>query len=222
MAALVQIMVWRRRGDKPLSEPMMVSSLTHICVTRPQWVNKNSATYIVRRRYRCSGFTCVNCVLCKMCGLLLSSKTYQNNVKNKEKYLHVRRASYLWTLRSFQMCTNSLFQINKLHVPSTVLLSWFQSYLGALNPLSKAVSGEFYGSGGHSKNNYLQDWTNFHRSRAWQIFLIFNIVKTLVDLFLRKIHTHFLLIAECKCFSVTSHIFYTIQRYLHACNHVEF
>ena len=36
--ALVQIMTWRRLGDKPLSEPMMVSLLTHICVTRPQWV----------------------------------------------------------------------------------------------------------------------------------------------------------------------------------------
>ena len=37
--ALVQIMTWRRPGDKPLSEPMMVSLLTHICVTRPRWVN---------------------------------------------------------------------------------------------------------------------------------------------------------------------------------------
>ena len=36
--ALVQIMAWRRPGDKPLSEPMMVSFPTHICVTRPQWV----------------------------------------------------------------------------------------------------------------------------------------------------------------------------------------
>ena len=36
--ALVQIMVLRRPGDKPLSEPMVVSVLTHICVTRPQWV----------------------------------------------------------------------------------------------------------------------------------------------------------------------------------------
>ena len=32
-------MAWRRSGDKPLSEPMTVSLLTHICVTRPQWVN---------------------------------------------------------------------------------------------------------------------------------------------------------------------------------------
>ena len=37
--ALVQIMAWRRPGDKPLSEPMMIRLLTHICVTRPQWVN---------------------------------------------------------------------------------------------------------------------------------------------------------------------------------------
>ena len=36
--ALFQIMAWRRPGDKPLSDPMMVNSLTHICVTRPQWV----------------------------------------------------------------------------------------------------------------------------------------------------------------------------------------
>ena len=32
--SLVQIMAWRRTGDKPLSEAMMVSLLTHICVTR--------------------------------------------------------------------------------------------------------------------------------------------------------------------------------------------
>ena len=32
--ALVQIMAWRRPGDKPLSEPMMVRLPTHICVTR--------------------------------------------------------------------------------------------------------------------------------------------------------------------------------------------
>ena len=36
--ALVQVMAWRRPGDKPLSEPMMVCLPAHICVTRPQWV----------------------------------------------------------------------------------------------------------------------------------------------------------------------------------------
>ena len=34
--ALVLIMAWHRAADKPLSEPMMVKSLTHICVTWPQ------------------------------------------------------------------------------------------------------------------------------------------------------------------------------------------
>ena len=37
--ALVQRMAWRRSGDKPLSEPMMVSLLTCVCVTRHQWVD---------------------------------------------------------------------------------------------------------------------------------------------------------------------------------------
>ena len=36
--ALVQIMAWRRPGYKPLSESVMVSLMTHICVTRPQSV----------------------------------------------------------------------------------------------------------------------------------------------------------------------------------------
>ena len=40
-------MAWRWPGDKPLSEPMMVSVLTHICVTRPQWVNSSTTVSCV-------------------------------------------------------------------------------------------------------------------------------------------------------------------------------
>ena len=36
---LVQIMAWRRPGDKPLSEPTIVCLPTHICAIRPRWVN---------------------------------------------------------------------------------------------------------------------------------------------------------------------------------------
>ena len=36
--ALFQIMAWRRPGDKPLSEPIVVRLLTHICATLPQCV----------------------------------------------------------------------------------------------------------------------------------------------------------------------------------------
>ena len=35
---IILIMAWLRIGNKPLSEPMMISLLTHICVTRPRWV----------------------------------------------------------------------------------------------------------------------------------------------------------------------------------------
>ena len=44
--SLVQIMAWRRPGDKLLSEPMMVILLTHICVTRPHWVKGHVIDYI--------------------------------------------------------------------------------------------------------------------------------------------------------------------------------
>ena len=42
--ALVQIMACHRPDNKSLSEPMMVSLLMHICVTRPQWVKLNAHT----------------------------------------------------------------------------------------------------------------------------------------------------------------------------------
>ena len=44
--ALVQIMAWRRPGDKPSSKAMMVSLLMNIWVIRRQWVNMSSVTYI--------------------------------------------------------------------------------------------------------------------------------------------------------------------------------
>ena len=46
--SLIQILAWCRLGDKPLSEPMVVSLLTHMCVTRSQGVSN----------YR---YTCISC-----------------------------------------------------------------------------------------------------------------------------------------------------------------
>ena len=34
--SLVQVMAWRRPGDKPLSEPIMIIELTYISITWPQ------------------------------------------------------------------------------------------------------------------------------------------------------------------------------------------
>ena len=44
ITAFVKIMAWCRPGDKPLSEPMIVSLLTHICSTRPEWVIESGAS----------------------------------------------------------------------------------------------------------------------------------------------------------------------------------
>ena len=38
IVVFVQMMAWRRPGDKPLSEPIMVRLVTHICVTGPHYV----------------------------------------------------------------------------------------------------------------------------------------------------------------------------------------
>ena len=54
--ALVQIMAWRRPGDKPLSEPMIFSLLMHLCITRPQQVKyweKTHHSSPKRTRYGC-------------------------------------------------------------------------------------------------------------------------------------------------------------------------
>ena len=53
ISALVQIIAWRRPGDKLLSEPMMIILPAHIYVTRPQWVNSvcNSLPNVVHYKF---------------------------------------------------------------------------------------------------------------------------------------------------------------------------
>ena len=57
--ALFQIMAWRCPGDKPLSEPMVVSLPTHIWVTRPQWLNVESPSTSSAPQYYAE-FKCTN------------------------------------------------------------------------------------------------------------------------------------------------------------------
>ena len=61
ISVLVQIMAWRRPGDKPLSEPVMVCLLTHICVTWPQWVNTLEQISI-EFQTRCHNFDKRKCI----------------------------------------------------------------------------------------------------------------------------------------------------------------
>ena len=64
--ALVQIMAWRRPGDKPLSEPTLVCLLTHICVTRPQWVKYKTVLLLLPLRYVRMRFFSM-CTLSSLC-----------------------------------------------------------------------------------------------------------------------------------------------------------
>ena len=51
--ALFQIKAWRRPGDKPLSEPVMVSLLIHICIIWPQY---HIMTHHVMMAIKCIGW----------------------------------------------------------------------------------------------------------------------------------------------------------------------
>ena len=72
-------MAWRRPGDKPLSEPMLVFVPTHICVTRPQWVK----CWYSRR-------VCVTwlTMLLKLGALLIHKALYCNATITKGLWLH--------------------------------------------------------------------------------------------------------------------------------------
>ena len=50
ISALVEIMAWRRPGTKPLSKPMMVSLLMHICFTWPKWVTTIHRDMLIKTR----------------------------------------------------------------------------------------------------------------------------------------------------------------------------
>ena len=76
--ALVQIMAWRWPGDKPLSEPMMVRSLMHICITWPQWVNISSLNSIWYSSYIMPDF-------------------YLGKQKPNQKFCYIFKQNMKWT-----------------------------------------------------------------------------------------------------------------------------
>ena len=65
ISALVYIMAWRRPGDKPFFEPKMVRLPTHICVTRPQCVNKSPNGRAALIEF-CAAMGCKACVSIKL------------------------------------------------------------------------------------------------------------------------------------------------------------
>ena len=57
---LVQIMAWRRWGDKPLSEPRTISLLTHAYAIRPQWVKQLNVIWGNQPKVCVYGYDCLS------------------------------------------------------------------------------------------------------------------------------------------------------------------
>ena len=98
--SLVQIMAWRRPGDKPLSEPMMVSLLTHICVILG--LNELIVVYVIF--YKCVWIWQKNRV------------TVSSGVKNSQPHCQLDQGSSKYTstklpifCRHFQAFKNQWF-----------------------------------------------------------------------------------------------------------------
>ena len=110
--SLVQIMAWRLPGDKPLSEPMMVSSLTHICFTRPQWVkvhqDSRQTTCLIIIKENTPTQMLLPCVM-------------------KEIW-----QSY-HTARTYMSCMFSVYPISSWWLREYIALSYYHHQIGSMN-----------------------------------------------------------------------------------------
>ena len=85
-------MAWRGPGDKPLSEPMMVTLLRHICITRPQWVNKYFELACIKQ------ITIYDCItVCTQPGIHPNYKAILKMTPGGSKYSTVRSVVNLST-----------------------------------------------------------------------------------------------------------------------------
>ena len=117
--ALVQIMAWRRPGDKPLSEPIMVRLPTHICVTRPQWVKAPLRCNIWPSQPPAAGLpyveapatTCHRVTHCLTYVHLDGTWTCAGGL---QIYYMVCMIIYAWNLMTFPWPVNDLFTIKSL------------------------------------------------------------------------------------------------------------
>ena len=91
---LVQIMAWRRLGDKPLSEPMVVSLLSHICVARHQWVNTSRPSGVYASINLSS---LVQIMACRLVSAYLNQWWDIVNVTRRNKiHWNINRTSYIF------------------------------------------------------------------------------------------------------------------------------
>ena len=78
----------RRPGDKPLSQPVMVTLLTRICITRPQWVNnryESKLIHVLPRGIFHNQKSVAKHICCNKC-LNIANKTCKDQLKISLSY----------------------------------------------------------------------------------------------------------------------------------------
>ena len=107
------MMAWRRPGDKPLSEPMVVRLPMHICVTRPQWVNHALFLALSVHCTECTiCFThagSVPPVLCMLCKVRVEWKNCECTICSLSWLAQILSAS--WIKKSSQYLTRLIMFI---------------------------------------------------------------------------------------------------------------
>ena len=128
--ALLQIMAWCPAGHKPLSEPMMVSLLTHICVTRPQGVKLYvksipSILLMINSAHIQSQFQTSNIRCTKSQHLNVSRLVFQLSWPNPSKQRFKREWRCSWGSND-RRCSNYIWVINN------VIAYWGVTYIRGL------------------------------------------------------------------------------------------
>ena len=91
---LAQIMAWRRPGDKPLSEPMMVRLSTNICIRKLTAIGSDNGLSLGRRW----------AIIWTNAGILLFETWEQTSVKSQAKFIHFEKIYLKMSAKLRQFC----------------------------------------------------------------------------------------------------------------------
>ena len=122
--ALVRIMSWRRPGNKPLSEPMMVSLLTQICDTRPRWASIHLASMSF------------NCHSLRSCAFPFMKSSYHDafNILFKTNYI-----------RNHQWNKNMIHTLGKYFTTHSSIEQWIDDSMNINhNAMIEQVSARYW------------------------------------------------------------------------------
>ena len=119
-------MAWRRPGGKPLSDPMMARSLTHICVTRPQWAKlRSSQNLVVTPWIIIISLLFTNAI--KYVNLVQSRhyRHYTKKINAKLELLHINIYISMWWIQipPWKLLPKASFGIQVLLLPASVCVS---------------------------------------------------------------------------------------------------